>query len=958
LLKFLSKIANAVRSAKSADDESVRLTELNRKLEQSIEERTRELRSLEHKFRNTFEQAAIGMAHLGLDGKWLLVNPRFCSITGYSQDELRSKTFADITHPEDIDKDWELATQLANGEIPSYEMEKRYLRKDGSIVWIKLSVSLSRAADGEAAYYISSITDITAEHEARAEAERERSKIVQLFQEVPAPIAIYEGPEHRIALANPEYLRQTGQADIFGRTYAQAFPLAEEQGHVRLLDEVFKSGTTWSASEFPISLALPDGTVSHRFLNATLQPYRDSSGRIAGLINLGFDVTEQVQSRHRLEETDYRLQLALKAANMGVWEWDIESGIVKWDEHMPELFGGPGATFSGTTEAYSSRIYESDRKQVWATINAAIESKKDFEVEHRVVWDEGSVHWILGRGRATYDAKGKPAKILGVALDIDSRKEAEEAITSSEERFRTLFEQSPLSIEIHAPDGALVRTNESWRRLWNIPFDHIPEVMRTYNVLKDQALEKKGIIQFIRAGFAGSFSKTPPVLYDPADVGVTGRPRWIETHISPILNSDGSLSEVAIIHEDITERKEAEEAILAAKEAAEAANQAKTQFLANMSHEIRTPLGAMLGFAQLMLDDESASETQKNSLRTITRNGEQLYRLINELLDISKVESNKLEVEKSKFDLEEVIRDVTALLSLRAEQKGVEFSVETEGLLPATAYTDPVRFRQILMNVIGNAVKFTEKGKVTVVLKLRDKNVDGVASLEVKVQDTGIGIPSKEIPRLFQPFVQADQANSRKFGGSGLGLYLSKKFAQGLGGDLELVEAPEGKGSIFIATVDIGRVEEEPSLKISADVGTHKVKKTVAQNPSATTRLDGVHVLVVDDSPDNLELTKRYLSAVGAKVEIALGAKKAFEFLSKQQFDVIVMDIQMPEIDGYQAVRRLRNENYRKPIIALTAHAMKGERERCLDAGFDGYLVKPIDRVALVNEIKARAQKT
>ena len=956
LFKLRPRVSTVANTAKQAEEQALHLAELNRALEKRIEDRSRELELAENKFRNTFEKAAVGMAHVGLDGKWLLVNPRICEITGYPEEELLTKTFTDITHPDDLDKDWDLAKKLMRDEIPSYEMEKRYVKKDKSVIWVKLSAAISRSPKGDPEFFISSVTDISAERAAREQIELEKNKIIDLFEQVPTPIAIYEGAEHRITMANPEYRLQTGRDQLVGKTYAEAFPFAKEQGITDLLAEVYRGGKTWNASEFPVRIDMPDGSVSERYINATLQPYRGEDGKVAGLINLSYDVTEQVQARKRLEESEQRLQIAVRAANMGVWEWDIRTNGVKWDTHMIKIFGGPGATFSGGTDEYTNRIHPDDREQVWSTINAALENRKEFEVEHRVVWDDGSIHWILGRGGATYDEQDKPVKLLGVALDIDERKEAEEAIKSSEERFRTLFEQSPLSIEIHSPDGALVKVNEAWRKLWNIPKDHVAEVLRTYNVLKDPALEKKGISKFIQSGFNGIFSKTPPVLYDPADVGVTGRPRWIETYISPIMNIDGSLREVAIVHEDITDRKEAEEAIRAAKDAAETASDAKTQFLANMSHEIRTPLGAMLGFAQLMLEDDQASDAQKNSLKTIVRNGDQLYRIINELLDISKVEANKFEIEKSRFDLEEVIRDITSLLSVKAEQKGIEFNVSSEGPLPETVNTDPVRFRQILTNVIGNAIKFTEKGKVEVVFKLRDhESRDGSSCLECKVVDTGIGIPKDKISKLFHPFTQADQATTRKFGGTGLGLYLSRKFAQALGGDIRLVDCEEEKGCTFLVVVDIGHLERRPLMNFSSVSGEHVVKGTFTQAPLE--RLHDVRVLVVDDSPDNLELTKRFLSASGAYVETALGAKKAFGRLAEEEFDVIVMDIQMPEIDGYEAVRQLRQRGYEKPIVALTAHAMKGERERCLSAGFDGYLVKPINRPVLVREIKAQSER-
>lgn len=412
---------------------------------------------------------------------------------------------------------------------------------------------------------------------------------------------------------------------------------------------------------------------------------------------------------------------------------------------------------------------------------------------------------------------------------------------------------------------------------------------------------------------------------------------------------DQSVKEMQAVASRQSETESKEEELGREKEKAEEANLAKSSFLANMSHEIRTPLGAMLGFAQLMLEERNSSEEiQQKHLRTILRNGEQLYRIINDILDISKIEANKIEIEKIKFNLNQLIEDVIALLSFKAQEKGLQLNVRSLGPLPNNIESDPTKLRQILMNVIGNAIKFTEKGSIDVEFKYLSESIS-TPHLEIRVKDTGPGIAAEKKEKLFQPFVQADSATSRKFGGTGLGLFLSKSLAQALGGDLILESCEVNKGCVFVVNIELGPVEAKELKTLNG-----KREGTLREgnfNPSQE-RLDNVKVLVVDDSPDNLELTQKFLQTAGAIVECLERADKAIEALKFKNYDVVVMDIQMPGLDGYEAVRQLRRMEYNKPVLALTAHAMKGEQERCLSAGFDSYLVKPINRPQLIQAVR------
>ena len=372
-------------------------------------------------------------------------------------------------------------------------------------------------------------------------------------------------------------------------------------------------------------------------------------------------------------------------------------------------------------------------------------------------------------------------------------------------------------------------------------------------------------------------------------------------------------------------------------ESAQEASRAKSQFLANMSHEIRTPLGAVIGFAELLLESKSLSDEDRDQVRTIIRNGRQLLKLVNEILDLSRVESKKTAIEKVQFSVQQLINDVTTLLKIEAESKGLEFQVQCSSTLVPAVISDPTRLRQILINVIGNAIKFTERGRVNVeVSSTIDPDNSRMCWLRVRVEDTGIGIRKEDVNRLFQTFSQADSSTRKKFGGTGLGLYLAKNLAQALGGDLRLEKSEPGVGSVFVITIHAELAHDY--VRPESEIGE------VAPEPAHFKRLK---VLVVDDAADNRELIGRFLIKMGHVAEFAENGVVGVHRALKGDFDVVLMDIQMPEMDGFEALKQLREKDYRKPVVALTAHAMKGDREICLQSGFDDYLVKPVNRQAL-----------
>ncbi len=390
------------------------------------------------------------------------------------------------------------------------------------------------------------------------------------------------------------------------------------------------------------------------------------------------------------------------------------------------------------------------------------------------------------------------------------------------------------------------------------------------------------------------------------------------------------------------------------REAAESASRAKSNFLANMSHEIRTPLGAVLGFAELLRIKDQPAEDREHCINAISRNGQLLLQLIDDILDLSRIEAEKIEVNRSPTSLAELLHDIKAVHEHKATEKGIILKIETEGRLPREICTDILRLKQILYNIVGNSLKFTDRGEIRVRVAYHPNRHGG--SLVFHVSDTGCGLSDAEACRIFQPFMQVDGSSTRRFGGSGLGLIISKRLAALLGGDVVLTESRPGVGSIFQVSCDPGPVSEAQLVEGEFLLNRENTKTLGSLDTGL--RLDNLCILVVDDSPDNRNLLSRIIARFGALVDTASDGAEAVTKALTGNFDVVLMDIQMPGTDGLEATAQLRRQGYRKPILALTAHAMKEEQGRCLNAGCDAHLSKPVNFKSLVQSIASYAGRS
>jgi len=545
----------------------------------------------------------------------------------------------------------------------------------------------------------------------------------------------------------------------------------------------------------------------------------------------------------------------------------------------------------------------------------------------------------------------------------EDRQRAEESLRQSEQRFRIMTASAQDAIIMIDHHGDISFWNDAATKI----FGHAAEEALGRNVHdliaapRYRAQHCKAFPGFQATGQGAAVGKT----LELHAVRKSGEEFPIEMSLSAVAVK-GQWQAIAVIR-DITERKQAERELAKAKEAAEAANRAKSAFLANMSHEIRTPMAAILGFADVLggiVDRPEAVE----AANTIKRNGEHLLQILNDVLDLSKIEAGRLSVERIPCSPCRIVCEVASLMRVRADAKGLPLVVEYPEPIPRTVKTDPTRLRQILVNLVGNAIKFTEVGSVRLVTRLV-QNAGDEPKLQFDVVDTGIGMTDDQIGRLFNPFTQGDVSTCRKFGGTGLGLAISRRLARMLGGDITVTSVPQ-EGSTFSVTVATGPLDGVPFVDRPGEAVLAR-ERSGPRSTRPKARLD-CRVLLAEDGPDNQRLISLLLENAGADVTIVENGQKALETAlaaafpkwrkryddPSEPFHVVLMDMQMPVMDGYEATQRLRAEGYAGPIVALTAHAMSHHRRKCLDAGCDDYLSKPIDRDKLMTVVAAQVQKS
>ncbi|MCT7995394.1 PAS domain S-box protein [Laspinema olomoucense] len=670
-----------------------------------------------------------------------------------------------------------------------------------------------------------------------------------------------------------------------------------------------------------------------KWLQGDANPEKQPDGSILwdGLV---VDITDRKQAEEELRQSEERWQLALQGNNDGIWDWNLKTSEAFISSRWKEILGYEDHELLNHSNTWISRIHPDDGIWVTQAIKEHFSGQTPyFATEHRLRCKNGTYKWILSRGQALWDVAGNPIRMVGSITDITDRKLAEEALAESERKYRDLVETSQEMIFSMNSQGYFTFVNQAVKNIYG----YEPEEMigHHFSEFKPSEYENKTQDQ---AAFDTILAGNSLSQYETIDIAKDGRPIYLL--INAIIRQDAQGQRLGLTGtaSNITQRKQAELALQQAKEAADTASKAKGEFLSKMSHELRTPLNAILGFTQILNRDNSLNPQQQDYLGIISRAGEHLLTLINDVLEMSKIEAGRISLNETSFDLYRLLTSLEEMFKLKAESQGLQLMFEWTSDVPQFIKTDESKLRQVFINLLGNAIKFTEKGGIVVRVNRENKSLlpkgsEGEAAtyLTCQIEDTGPGISAEELESLFDPFVQTE-TGIKSQSGTGLGLPISRQFVQLMGGEIT-VSSTLDKGTIFKFNIKISLAE---AMIQGSQVPRQRVIGLLSNQPA-------YRILVVEDKWESRLLLVNLLEPLGFEVREAVNGEDAVTMCHSWQPHLIWMDMQMPVMDGYEATRQIkRMTNGPIPvIIGLTASAFEENRAMVLEAGCDDFASKP-----------------
>jgi PAS domain S-box-containing protein len=747
-----------------------------------------------------------------------------------------------------------------------------------------------------------------------------QSSSEQLFRELSetCPVGIFhtDAQGHGI-YANPQCLQ------IFGLTLQQALG----SGWVRALhpEDREEALATWEATaaigapyDHMFRVPRPDGSIVHVRSRGRAITFPDGSS--GGYVGSVMDVTDEVDTRRQLQASNDFLARAEQIAGVGGWRLDLRTRELLWTSQTRRIFELP-SDYEPRGDEHLRYFSSGAQATIRRTVMASRDSGQSWDLQLPMTTATGRDIWVRSIGQVER-VGGRASALVGALQDVTAAQQARAALQQSQERLHRALEGSGLALwDLDVPGGTIYLSAQ-WSRMLGGPERETH--CSAQELLELVPMEDLAQIQAALDPVLGG--KSSRYIVEHRVKRKDGALLWVHSEGRVTDRSSGGMPlRMVGTNRDITPGKLAEHELRVARDMADAANRAKSHFLATMSHEIRTPLNGIIGMTRLLLDEQLGTEVRQHA-DLIDRSAHSLLSLVNDILDVSKIEAGQMEIENVAFDLHQLVEELATLYRLRATERSLLFRVRVDKSVPQFVQGDPTRIRQVLVNLLGNALKFTAAGWMA--LDVRATREDAAFVLEFTVADTGIGIPEEVLPQLFTRFMQADSSTSRKFGGSGLGLSIVRQLVDLMGGSVNVTSTPE-QGSRFTVTV--------PVLLADAAQAVSGWQELAAA-PQA------VRILIAEDNTTNQVVAFGMLRKLGYDdVSLASDGAQACQMGLAEDYDLILMDCQMPELDGYEATRRLRAAGCQAAIVAMTANAIKGDRERCIEAGMNDYISKPID---------------
>jgi PAS domain S-box-containing protein len=920
--------------------------------ERALQASAAELAKASQLQRAVLEGTAYGIIETAVDGTIRIFNAGAEEMLGYKREEMLGRKTPVSIHvaAEIAARAAELTRELGYPVEPGFEVfvartrlgiaderEWNYVRKDGGQVPVLLSITALRDAKSEVTGFLSVARNITVRkrsEKALRESEHQFSSFAQL-----APVGICRtDAKGRCLFVNERW------CEIIGRSAAEA--IGENWGAPLHPEDRRKVFAAWIAmvhggreSALEYRFVHRDGRIM--WVTGSAIALRDEAGQITGFLGTVTDITAAKAAKVAMTESEERFRQAFEFAGIGMAIVGLNGRWVRVNQALCDIVGYTPEELMKKTfqEITHPEDLDRDLHHVQELIDG---TKRVYQMEKRYFHRSGRVVWIRLTASIMRDAAGMPVNFVSQIEDITMRKQLEKALAESEERTRLFAEHAPASVAMFDREMRYLVVSKKW--ILDYKLEGKPIIgLSHYEVFPDLPERWK---QTHRDCLAGQVVVSETDFFKRDD----GTRQWLRYELRPWFAIGGEIGGIVMFTQDITEQKLMEHNLANARDVALEASQLKSAFLANMSHEIRTPMNGIIGVSSLLMDTELSAQ-QREMGQVIQNSAESLLTIINDILDLSKIEAGKMKIEPVAIDLQALVDEVIALLAVQAQRKNLRLISELDPRLDGRLLGDGGRIRQVLLNLAGNAIKFTQHGEVKVVIRrLEERELDRVVQIEVK--DTGVGIASAAQQQLFQSFVQADSSTTRRFGGTGLGLAISRQLIELMGGQIGLT-SEEGRGSTFWFRLTLPKVTDKNA---SANLSPTWSK------PPFPLLQDKLFFLVAEDNQTNQMVVRGFLKKIGHRADFASNGNEVLKMLALKSYDAVLMDCQMPDMDGYTATRLIRAGavpecNPAIPIIALTAFAMPSDSLKCIEAGMNDYLAKPL-RLQDLQRVLVRCELT